>query len=210
MGNMFNLDSGFSKFMNRVSDLFLLNILWVICSIPIITIGASTTALYSVNLNLLSENEGHITKAFFKAFKENFKKSTAIWLIVLLTSTILGVNLIFWLKCGLSIAYIALPFIFFTLFIFLLVTPYIFPVLSQTNSSILSIIKYCFFISIKALPYSLLITLFGLSVLFATFYFPIVLLFMLLLGVAIHSYMVSRIFLIVYNKNNNHFSKILS
>ena len=123
MGNLFNLDSGFSKFMNRVSDLFLLNILWVICSIPIITIGASTTALYSVNLNLLSENEGHITKAFFKAFKENFKKSTAIWLIVLLTSTILGVNLIFWLKCGLSIAYIALPFIFFTLFIFLLVTP---------------------------------------------------------------------------------------
>ena len=202
MGNLFNLDSGFSKFMNRVSDLFLLNILWVICSIPIITIGASTTALYSVNLNLLSENEGHITKAFFKAFKENFKKSTAIWLIVLLTSTILGVNLIFWLKCGLSIA--------FTLFIFLLVTPYIFPVLSQTNSSILSIIKYCFFISIKALPYSLLITLFGLSVLFATFYFPIVFLFMLLLGVAIHSYMVSRIFLIVYNKNNNHFSKILS
>ena len=68
MGNLFNLDSGFSKFMNRVSDLFLLNILWVICSIPIITIGASTTALYSVNLNLLSENEGHITKAFFKAF----------------------------------------------------------------------------------------------------------------------------------------------
>ena len=191
MGNLFNLDSGFSKFMNRVSDLFLLNILWVICSIPIITIGASTTALYSVNLNLLSENEGHITKAFFKAFKENFKKSTAIWLIVLLISTILVVNLTL-------------------LFIFLLVTPYIFPVLSQTNSSILSIIKYCFFISIKALPYSLLITLFGLSVLFATFYFPIVFLFMLLLGVAIHSYMVSRIFLIVYNKNNNHFSKILS
>lgn len=70
MGNLFNLDSGFSKFMNRVSDLFLLNILWVICSIPIITIGASTTALYSVNLNLLSENEGHITKAFLRLLKK--------------------------------------------------------------------------------------------------------------------------------------------
>ena len=199
MGNMLNLDSGFSKFMNRVSDLFLLNILWIVCSIPIITIGASTTALYSVDLNLLSEDEGHITKSFFKAFKEHFKKSI-----------VLCINLVFWLKCGLSIAYIALPFIFFAILVFLLVSPYIFPVLSKSNSSILSTIKYCFFISIKALPYSLLITLFGLSVLFATFYFPIVFLFMILLGVAVHSYMVSRIFLIVYNKNNNHFSKILS
>lgn len=210
MGNMLNLDSGFSKFMNRVSDLFLLNILWIVCSIPIITIGASTTALYSVDLNLLSEDEGHITKSFFKAFKEHFKKSTVIWLIILLVSIVLCVNLVFWLKCGLSIAYIALPFIFFAILVFLLVSPYIFPVLSKSNSSILSTIKYCFFISIKALPYSLLITLFGLSVLFATFYFPIVFLFMILLGVAVHSYMVSRIFLIVYNKNNNLFSKILS
>lgn len=79
MGNLFNLDSGFSKFMNRVSDLFLLNILWVICSIPIITIGASTTALYSVNLNLLSENEGHITKAFFLRLLKKISKNLLLF-----------------------------------------------------------------------------------------------------------------------------------
>ena len=134
MGNIFNSDSGFSKFMNRVADLFILNILWIFCSIPIITIGATTTALYSVNLKFIDNEEENLIKTFFKSFKENFKKSTIIWLIILSLSIILGVNLVFWLKCGLSLSYFALPFIFFSLFIFLLVIPYIFIILTKTKS----------------------------------------------------------------------------
>ena len=210
MGNIFNSDSGFSKFMNRVADLFILNILWIFCSIPIITIGATTTALYSVNLKFIDNEEENLIKTFFKSFKENFKKATIIWLIILSLSIILGVNLVFWLKCGLSLSYFALPFIFFSLFIFLLVIPYIFIILTKTKCSILNIFKYCFIISLKNLPYSVLIVLFGASVLFATFYFPIVFLFMLLLGVALHSYMISRIFLIVFNKDIHLFNKIIS
>lgn len=210
MGNMFNSDSGFSKLMNKVADLFILNILWIFCSIPIVTMGATTTALYSVNLKLINNEEGNLIKTFFKSFKENFKKATIIWLIILITSLVLGVNLVFWLKCGLSISYFALPFIFFSLFIFLLVTPYIFPILTKIKCSTLNIFKYCFIISLKNLPYSLLIILFGGSVLFATFYFPIVFLFMLLLGISLHSYMVSRIFSIVFNKDINLFNKIIS
>lgn len=210
MGNIFNSDSGFSKFMNRVADLFILNILWIFCSIPIITIGAATTSLYSVNLKFIDNEEENLIKTFFKSFKENFKKSTIIWLIILSLSIILGVNLVFWLKCGLSLSYFALPFIFFSLFIFLLVIPYIFIILTKTKCSILNIFKYCFIISLKNLPYSVLIVLFGASVLFATFYFPIVFLFMLLLGVALHSYMISRIFLIVFNKDIHLFNKIIS
>lgn len=210
MGNMFNPDSGFSRLMNKIADLFILNILWLFCSLPIVTIGATTTALYSVNLKLINNEDGNLIKTFFKSFKENFKKATIIWLIILIISIVLGVNLVFWLKCGLSLSYFALPFIFFSLFIFLLVTPYIFPILTKTKSSILNIFKYCFIISLKNLPYSLLITFFGASVLFATFYFPIVFLFMLVLGISLHSHMISRIFLIVFNKDINLFSKIIS
>lgn len=211
MSNMFNPDSGFSRFMNKISDLFILNFLWIIFSIPIITIGASTTALYSVNLKLINnEEEDSIIKCFLKAFKENFKKSTIIWIFILIISIVLGVNLVFWLKSGLSISYFTLPFILFSLLIFLLVTPYIFPILTKTKCSIANVFKYCFFVALKNLPYSFLITIFGLSVLFATITFPIAFLFMILIGVSIHSYMVSRIFLIVFNKNISHFNKILS
>ena len=58
------------------------NILWFICSIPIFTIGASTTALYYTCLKIVRNEEGNVTKTFFKSFKENFRQATVIWLIL--------------------------------------------------------------------------------------------------------------------------------
>ena len=69
--------------MSRIFDMMCLNVLWLVCSLPIFTIGASTTAMYTVMLKVVKNEEGYIVKGFFKAFKENFKKSTIIWLILL-------------------------------------------------------------------------------------------------------------------------------
>ena len=65
--------------MSRIFDMMCLNVLWLVCSLPIFTIGASTTAMYTVMLKVVKNEEGYIVKGFFKAFKENFKKSTIIW-----------------------------------------------------------------------------------------------------------------------------------
>ena len=80
--------------------------------------------------------------------------------------------------------------------------------ISNTNKNKIFYIKYWFVIALKNLPYSLLITIFGASVAFATFYYPIIFLFMVLLGISLHSYMVSRIFLIVFNKDISLFKTI--
>ena len=69
MRNMFNSDSSFSKIMNKIADWFILNILWIFCSIPIVTIGATTTALYSVNLKIINNEEGNLIKTFFYSFR---------------------------------------------------------------------------------------------------------------------------------------------
>ncbi len=75
------MDSGFARFMNRAIDLLELNILWVIFSLPVFTIGASTCAAYYVTLKMVSEEEGYVGKMFVKAFKDNFKQGTIMWLI---------------------------------------------------------------------------------------------------------------------------------
>lgn len=79
--------------IGRIVDFIILNLLWLVCSIPIITIGASTTALYTVTLKLVKNEEGYIVRGFLKAFKENLKQSTVIWLIFLLADIILIVDL---------------------------------------------------------------------------------------------------------------------
>lgn len=79
--SIFNVNSGFARFMSRAVDVLELNILWVIFSLPVFTMGASTCAAYYVTLKLVDEEEGYIGKMFLKAFKDNFKQGTIMWFI---------------------------------------------------------------------------------------------------------------------------------
>ena len=76
MGRIFSLDSPLFSFLNKVADLILLNILTMICCLPIITIGASMTALHYVVLKMVRDEESYIVRSYFKSFRQNFKQAT--------------------------------------------------------------------------------------------------------------------------------------
>lgn len=78
---LFNLDSPLMTGLGKMADLMWLNILTMICCIPIFTIGASLSALNYMALKIVRDEECYITKGFFKSFKENFRQGTAIWAI---------------------------------------------------------------------------------------------------------------------------------
>ena len=83
MGRFFNMDNKFFVFMGRIADLCMLNILCIVCCIPVITAGASLTALYYVTMKMVRNEESYIFRSFFKSFKQNFKQATVINLIML-------------------------------------------------------------------------------------------------------------------------------
>lgn len=70
--------------MQRLWDILQVNFFWVICSIPIVTIGASTAAAFKVCLHMVDDEEGYIAKEFFKGFKENWKQGTVLGLVSLI------------------------------------------------------------------------------------------------------------------------------
>lgn len=74
----FSTEGGIYKFMTRLWDMIKLNFLWLICSLPIVTIGVSTIAAFTITLKMVEEKEGYIARAFFKAFKANFKQGIVI------------------------------------------------------------------------------------------------------------------------------------
>lgn len=90
MNNLLNPEGPVMQFITKIAYSAYLNILWFICCIPIFTIGASTTALFYVTLKMAKNEEGNITKAFFRSFRENFKQGTIIWLILLAVGVVLG------------------------------------------------------------------------------------------------------------------------
>ena len=69
MNRFFNMDNKFFVFMGRVADLLLLNFLCILCCIPVVTAGASITALYYVTLKMARDEESYIARSFFRSFK---------------------------------------------------------------------------------------------------------------------------------------------
>jgi uncharacterized membrane protein YesL len=83
MDRIFNLDNPVMRFLGRAFDMMMLNILFIVCSLPIFTIGASLSALHYSCLKMKDENEGYVFRNFFRSFKMNFKQGTGMWLIML-------------------------------------------------------------------------------------------------------------------------------
>lgn len=82
--NFFRIDGPVFKWCTLLADLMALSIVWAICSIPLFTIGASTTALFYVTTRQVSHREGYVTRDFFKSFRQNFFRSTFVYIILLI------------------------------------------------------------------------------------------------------------------------------
>ena len=92
MGKWFNLDSPIMMGLSRLADMFFLSVMWLVCCLPIITIGPSTTAMYYVALKWARKDEVKISAAFFDAFKKNFKQGVVLNLIFLVVGIVLGLD----------------------------------------------------------------------------------------------------------------------
>lgn len=83
MNHFFNYENGIMSAVARIADSVTLGILWVICSLPIFTIGASSAAFYYAYNHCIRQKKDYAWKTFFACFKSNFRQATQLWLIVL-------------------------------------------------------------------------------------------------------------------------------
>ncbi len=83
MAKIFSFDSKPAQFFSRIWDLFLLNLMFIIGALPVVTIGVSAIAAYTVTLKIVEERENSIVLAFIKAYKQNFKQGIILGLVML-------------------------------------------------------------------------------------------------------------------------------
>lgn len=134
MFGLFNENNFLHVALMKVWDLVLANLLFILCSIPLITIGPALTALYHCTLRIVKGNNPGTFKTFFRAFKQNFKQSFIVWIVVLLIGGILGSNLNFLrAQTGQSILFYMTLILCVFLFAFVL---YIFPVIATFEGTL--------------------------------------------------------------------------
>ena len=82
----FSVDGALYKFLSRLWDMVKLNFMWLLFSLPVVTVGAATVAAYSVTLKMVDEQEGYVARQFVKAFKENWRQGIPMGLLALFCS----------------------------------------------------------------------------------------------------------------------------
>ncbi len=145
------------RILTHIFDFILLNILWLLTSIPIVTLGAATAALYSVMMSVVEKKEGYIIKDYWKAFCRNFKQSTVVWILLLFLGaclwfdlTLIGVVPGLFRQIGTVVLGAVLIFYFMECI-------FVFPLIAKFENSIGNMIKNALLIPVSRLPYALMI-----------------------------------------------------
>jgi len=89
---LFSYNSKFNQKVNQILDCIFLSILWIVFSLPVITIGASTVALYHSVHKVIRREEGRIWLEFWRAFRRDIKRATLLWLLMLLICGVLVID----------------------------------------------------------------------------------------------------------------------
>lgn len=133
--SLFGMEGPVWKFFNRTADLILLGILWFVTSIPLVTLGASTTAAYYVVLSMVRKEEGYLFRGYVKSFRLNFKQATVAWLLLLVAFTFLGIDIFYYASRAGQAAKIILGISACLGIGLLLLTLYLFPVISRFSNT---------------------------------------------------------------------------
>lgn len=158
MTKLFNFESPLIRFLSRLGDLMILNLLFLLTSVPLVTIGASWTALYCVTLKMVREEEGSIPGSFFRSFRQNFRQATLLWLGVLALAALLVLDL--WVLRGAAgtLEEIMRTCILLLGLLLLMVLQYLFPGLARFDASIKDTVRNACLLALGNLPKTALMT----------------------------------------------------
>ena len=150
MGSLFSVDGHLYKFINRLVDMFKLNMMWLLCSLPIVTMGAATTAAYTITLKMVNEEEGYIAGPFWKEFKANIKKGSIIGVIFLVALYAIYLDFqLFQVAEKHNIMFLIVGVI--AIYLLFMHTVYAFPLLARYENSVINTMQNSYSIAAKFL-----------------------------------------------------------
>ena len=201
MGNLFRPDSPLMRFMMLITNLIALNVLWLIGCLGVVTAGASTVAMHSVLISYIKGKDDAVLKPFLKAFKDNFRIATPLWLLNLLIGAVMAAELIYlsvdgqlWLKIIFGVL----------LFVYAAATAYLYPLLARYQTTRRAALFNSFALSMRHLLSSLcVVTLNALPVVLAVWFGEIfwkTVLVWSLMGFSLIAYLSVKILLPVFQK----------
>ena len=149
--------SRFHAVVSALIDMIWAGFLWLLCSLPLLTIGASSTALYYVTVKCVRHERGSLTRSFFSSFRDNFRQATLLWLLLVLYVLIGLSNIRIFGNMGLQQSN---PIYYVSRLLLLpapLLFPWLFAFLSRFSNTIGAAVKYAAFLALRHFGATLLL-----------------------------------------------------
>ena len=175
-------------YINMISHYILLNIIFVILCLPIITIGPAVAALYQVLLSEVRGEHKYLIRNFFKYFKEVFVQGILLFVVFGTILSILGFSLIFWYSVGSPIATIITVILAFLTVFFSCSLLYAFPLIARFKNTTKQVIKNTFLFTLTHTKFSFFLFIGHLFVIGIIVIFPPIRAFMLVIGFCFVTY----------------------
>ena len=198
LDGVFNMDNPFFRFVNRIADMIVLNVIFLVSCVPIFTIGPALTALYYVAINTWGREDGYIFKMYIKSFKENFKQSTVMWLILLAVGVVLSVDVWYWVSqwklTGTGIYKPLTVVSVVMLMVYLMIFTFVWPLLAKFSNSNLGTIKNALAMVLTHVPETILIWAIFALVAFAVYIVSFARIAVFFIGVSLIAYLQALVF----------------
>lgn len=156
MSRFFNPDNPVMEFIAKIFDLVILNLIFIFSCVPIITIGASTSALSYVTLKMVRGEDPYIWRNFWKSFRQNFKQGTLVWIFSILIFIFLGMDFYIINSQNTSLFAVVRILLWIVCAVALSVFLYVFPVISHFVCTTKQALKNALLMTFGHLPYTLM------------------------------------------------------
>lgn len=156
MSRFFNPDNPVMEFIAKIFDLVILNLIFIFSCVPIITIGASTSALSYVTLKMVRGEDPYIWRNFWKSFRQNFKQGTLVWIFSILIFIFLGIDFYIINSQNTSLFAVVRILLWIVCAVALSVFLYVFPVISHFVCTTKQALKNALLMTFGHLPYTLM------------------------------------------------------
>lgn len=178
---LFDYDSPLMQFLTKVANLMIINLLTILCCIPIVTAGAALTAMHYMCLKMVRNEDGAIAKGYFVAFKEALKQATGVWLVLLAFILVFLGDYVIVYHSGIEFPYWFQVSLLGIAIVILLVFMMVFPLMGKFYNTTFRTLKNALIISVAKFPITLLMIVMNAIPLVITIYFfqmfPLVLMF---------------------------------
>ena len=139
-------ESKLSMALTAVIEIVTAGLLWLVCSLPIVTLGAASTALYYAVVKSIRHERGGLTKSFFKAFRRDFKTATMLWGIFLAAGLILAADVWTFSRMGGGALSTLGKILLLALLAFF---PWVFAFVSRFSNTVGGTLKYCGYLALR-------------------------------------------------------------